>query len=495
MRICQFLGFLGLTGLCCSTAGAEELNYWPLVVEQTFSDEPQSGRMPGWQAAGPFLFGQTEADGSKSGGFRPFYVYTSDPASRTAESDFLYPLLSHRTDETGSRWSLLELVNSQQPKPFAPPGERDRGFDFWPIYFSHDTGDPATSYHAVFPIQGTIINRFGDDRISWTLFPLYSRFEKHGLITTEAPWPIIKVFNGDGNHGFAVWPLFGWQAKAGAYHEQYYLWPLIYKNESKLSQPKPEVDLGVLPFYARDENAESLSETYVWPFFGYTHRTAPYRYDETRWLWPLLVQGRGDDRLINRWAPFYTHSNIKGDDKHWVLWPFFRREEWTEAGLKVSKTQVLYFFFWSLRERSEKNPALRTADKTHFWPLASYWDDGAHHRQIEILSPFEVFFQENEPVRRAYSPLLSAYRYEQFAPDDTQTSLLWNAVSLRRSPGLREFHLGPLFKVDTRRDSARISLLSGLFGLRRDTAKGSWRPFVFDFSSKAGNMATMAASQ
>jgi len=32
----------------------------------------------------------------------------------------------------------------------------------------------------------------------------------------------------------------GWQAKAGAYHEQYFLWPLIYKNESKLSQPKPK---------------------------------------------------------------------------------------------------------------------------------------------------------------------------------------------------------------------------------------------------------------
>jgi len=97
-------------------------------------------------------------------------VYNQDPAGQTTESDFLYPLLTHHTDATGSRWSLLELINSQQPKPSAPPQERGRSFDFWPIYFSRDTGDPATSYHAVFPLQGTMINRLGYDRISWTLF-------------------------------------------------------------------------------------------------------------------------------------------------------------------------------------------------------------------------------------------------------------------------------------------------------------------------------------
>jgi hypothetical protein len=440
------------------------------------------------------FFGQSSADGSTSGGFRPFFVFTKDAAGQTTETDFLYPLLTHRMDATSSRWSLLELVNSQQPKPSAPPEEREHSFDFWIFYFSRGTGDPATSYHAVFPIHGTMINRLGYDRIAWTLFPLYGQFERHGAITTTTPWPIIKTVRGNGNHGFAIWPLLGWQAKAGDYHDQFFLWPLIYKDESKLSEPKPDVNLGVLPFYARDESAESLSETFVWPFFGYTHRTAPYHYDETRWLWPLLVQGRGDDHFINRWAPFYTHSNIKGDDKHWVLWPLFRREQWTDGGLAEAKTQVLYFLFWSLRERSTNNPALPSAEKTHFWPLVSYWDNGAHHRQLQLLSPLEVFFQDNEPVRRAYSPLFSLYRYEQFAPTDTQTSILWNAVSLRRSPGRREFHLGPLFSVDTGSGPARVSLLSGLIGLKRDAAEGSWKPFVFDFFSKPDNKSTTSAS-
>jgi len=44
--------------------------------------------------------------------------------------------------------------------------------------------------------------------------------EQHGVTTTATPWPIIKIVRGDGNHGFSLWPLFGWRAKAGVDHEQ-----------------------------------------------------------------------------------------------------------------------------------------------------------------------------------------------------------------------------------------------------------------------------------
>jgi len=493
MRVCQLIAFLGLTGLCCTPAGAEESNYWPSIVQRRIPEAPPAGPRRSWQAVGPLFFGQSAANVS-SGGFRPFFVFASDSTALTTESDFLYPLLTRRTDLTGSRWSLLELVNSQRPTASAPPAERQSGFDVWPFYFSKNTGDSATSYHALFPIQGTIIHRFGDDRISWTLFPLYSRFEKRQVTTTEYLWPIFKVLHGDGNHGFTFWPLFGWSAKAGDYHDRFYLWPLIYRNESRLSQPKPEVDFGVLPFYARDEGAGLLSETYAWPFFGYTHRTAPYRYDETRWFWPLFVQGRGDDRRINRWGPFYTHSTIKGDDKQWLLWPLFRRERWTDAGLVETKTQFLYFLYWSLREHSAGNPSLPSAQKTHVWPLYSYWDDGANHRQFQLLSPLEVFFQGNEPVERAYSPLFALYRYERSAPDTTQASFLWDAVTWRRSPARREFHLGPLFSVDTGFGRGRVALFSGVLGLKRGANHGPWRLFLFDFSSQPDKNAATAAS-
>ena len=490
MRAFRLIASLGLTGLFLPPVRSAEDNFWPIAVVQTGVEKTDADRVVAWQGGGPLFFGTVHGDGSSASGFRPFYIRQKDAAGHTTETDFLYPLLTHRANDTDHRWSLFSLVNHEGPWEATAAG--NRSFDIWPIYFSRDTGDPATSYRAVFPLQGTVINRFGDDRISWTLFPLYGRFERNGVTTTAVPWPVIKILQGDGNHGFAVWPLWGWRAKAGEYRERYYLWPLIYRNESKLSAPKPDVSLGFLPFYARDESADARSETYLWPFFGYTHRTAPHRYDETRWFWPLFVQGRGDERRIDRWAPIYTHSSIKGDDKRWVFWPLFREEKWTDDGLAQTKTQFLYFLYWSLRQRSTANPAAARAQKTHLWPLLSYWDNGAGRRQLQVLSPLEVFFQDNEPVRLAYSPLFALYRYDRRTPDDVRASFLWDAITWRRSPGHREFHLGPLLGVETAPGRRRIALGAGLIGLKRGPGDRHWKPFLFDFSTKPAKKAPLA---
>jgi hypothetical protein len=481
MRFFRLMLLLGLAESLCLLAGAEERNFWPIMVEQTAAEKANGGAVVSWQGGGPLFFSQPQPEGGSAGGFRPFYVYQKNPVDRPIESDFLYPLLTHRESETDHRWSFFNLVNREGPKDPAAPGVR--GFDVWPFYFSRDTGDPTTSYHAVFPIQGTILNRLGYDRLSWTLFPLYGRFDQRGVTTTATPWPFIKVVTGDGHHGFAFWPLFGWRGKEGVYRERFYLWPLVYKNEARLGEPRPEVKLGVLPFYARDESASSKSETYVWPFFGYTHRTAPDHYRETRWFWPLFVQGRGDDRYVNRWGPFYTHSIIKGDDKHWVLWPLFREEKWRDGGLTQTKTQFLYFLYWSLRQRSTANPALAQAQKTHLWPLLSYWDNGAGRRQFQLLSPLEVFFPDNEPVRLAYSPLFALYRYERRSADEVRSSFLWDAITWQRTRGRREFHLGPLLSVESGSGRRRIALGCGLIGLQRAPGGRAWKLFLFDFSS------------
>ena len=141
MRVCQLIASLGLCGLSCLPAGAQERNFWPVLVEQSFPDRPAESKS---QSVGPLLFRETTGEGQTVHGFRPFYVFVYDSSEHTVERDFLYPLLTRHTDESGSRWSLLELVNSQQPKAGVPPNELQSGFDVWPFYFSRNTGDPAT---------------------------------------------------------------------------------------------------------------------------------------------------------------------------------------------------------------------------------------------------------------------------------------------------------------------------------------------------------------
>ena len=191
------------------------------------------------------------------------------------------------------------------------------------------------------------------------------------------------------------------------------------------------------------------------------------------------MQGRGDQRRINRWAPFYSHSQIKDLDKTWVLWPLWRQATWNDAQLRHEKRQLLYFVFNETIQHDRDDPDLAPARKTHLWPLFSSWDNGAGQKQFQTLSPIEVFLPHQERTRRLWSPLFAIYRFNQTAPGETRHSLLWDAVTYASSDksDTKEFHLGPLAEYYSDSSSARIGFLSGLFGLHRAEPQRTWRPY------------------
>jgi hypothetical protein len=456
----------------------DEENLWPLYIERV---DPESGTKT-IEAVGPLFF--TRSGTADQRGMRPLYMTSA--SNGVTEGSFLYPFFTWRNEEEYRTFSFFQLVNLRKDAPVNGP--KDEHFDVWPFYFSRQAPEPAASYRAFFPLGGTIKNRFGRDRIRFIVFPLYSHTEKAGRHVTHAPWPFLRFINGNEHKGFEFWPIYGRATRPGDYDRQFWLWPLGYKSAKNLSEPVPDMQVGVLPFYTRDTGPGYIRENYAWPFFGYTHRTEPYRYDERRYFWPFLVQGKGDDRRVNRWGPFYTHSIIKGTEKTWLLWPVYRNLKWEADGVAQERNQVLLFLWWSLEQRSLTNPAAAPARKTHLWPLFSAWDNGAGRRQIQALSPFEIFFPRNETVRQLWSPLFALYRYDQ-APDSVvRHSLLWNAVTWQRSAETREFHLGPIFSIHANPDRRRVALGNGVIGMQRRT-DGRWRPFLFDFQPKAATKA------
>jgi hypothetical protein len=465
----------------------EESNCWPFSVKIT----QESPKAQSSQFLGPLGFSNQKA-GESASGFRPFYFERHWEKTGKSESAFLYPIFVYRSQGDSWSWSVFNLINRSSPAPGKAEGLA-QAFDLWPFYFSRQTGNPATSYRAVFPLYGTLKNRLGSDRRDWVLFPLYSRSQKGERVSTCSPWPFIQHVEGGNHGGFAVWPLIGSFEEKGKMKDQYLLWPFLFRKQTGLDQPEASLNAGFIPFYTTDRTPEYRSESFLWPFFGYTKRWAPYRYHETRLLWPLWVQGRGEGHHRNRWAPFYTYSEVKGIRKTWVLFPLFRQQRWTEQGLDQEKTQFLYFLYWSQKQRragSDENATV--AEKVHVWPLLSAWDNGAGRKQVQLFSPLEVFFQHNDQVRLAYSPLFALYRFEQRGPGSTRHSLLWNAVSFDRdaAQGRRQFHLGPLFSLDKSPESGRVSLLFGLLGLRRAAAGQGWHFFAFDFNPRNSSSAS-----
>jgi hypothetical protein len=502
----RLLILLGLpAALLAGSLVADESNTWPVVVRQI----GPAGNVESWNALGPFFFNYTfnaaapvagsaapraaaeqpAQPGDVVSGFRPLYVQRKTPGGNLAEVTVLYPIFFYRSYGDYYLWSVFDLINRYGRKDGAPPTRNPESptFDIWPFYFSRNAGSSATSYQGLFPIAGSLQGHLGYDRISWDLFPLYAKTEKGGAATTYTPWPILRITKGT-VHGFAIWPLFGRDERPGAYVRKYFLWPLTWDNTIQPADDKPpgtppKRQVGFLPFYTSERSADGVNESYLWPFFGYTDRVAPTRYHETRYFWPFLVQGRGDDRYVDRTGPFYTHSIRKGVDKTWVLWPLWRRMAWTESGVAQTKTQFFYFLYWNLEQRSTINPNAGPAQKTFFWPLFSAWDNGAGRRQFQSLGLFDVFFPDNEEIRESWTPLAALIRHDERPDGGARTSLLWNAVTWERRPaeGRSALHVGPLLSVDKRPGAQRVALGCGLVGWKRGAGRG-WHFFWMEFS-------------
>ncbi len=517
-----FMAFLGLGVIASADPAAApnpflfgaEANYAPFYVARAEPGNPLSSASApaaSWSALGPLIFRQPLAarprfdDGAVvARGFRPFYMEKRDAGGRLLQFHILYPLFNWRAVKgDGYRWDIFTLINHEHGPATRPaPGhDTDNQFDIWPFYFSNKTGDPATSYRAVFPIYGNVSHRLLQDRMGWFLFPVYGWSERNGATTRAVLWPIFRRSTGNGVDGWKVWPLAGHETKTipetGSllYKKTFVLWPFYFNNATwDRDNPgkEPARALAVLPFYYR-ERAEGLRSDSYLLFFGRTRRTEPYVYSENRYFWPLFVQGRGSGHRVNRWAPFYTYSNHRGREKTWVLWPLWNQSRMDDGVNAYEKKRFFYFVYNSITQKrlapAGAAPAQKAAieaqppaRKTSLWPFFTYWSDGRGRKQLQALSPLEVFLPQNEPTRLIWSPLFALYRYEQEAPGRVRHGFLWNFITHRREPGLREFHAGPFYSGERVGDHKRRALFCGVLGMQKSPDKG-WHPFVFNFKS------------
>ncbi len=469
-------GQRGLTALLClvvaALAPAADENLWPL---RTTTATAGGGTDTRTDTLGPLFFEHRTAERTDSG-FRPLFLHREFAGSDRVQDYLFFPFFFRETNDRGTRWNFFSLINSDRRSEAGAAADW-KAFDLWPLYFSRTTGEPATSYRALFPLHGTIKRRFGNDRIDFTLFPLYSRWQKGERVETDIVWPFFREIHGGGESGWAVWPLYGQRAKDGGAtaRSRFALWPLWLERDRAVAGGTDSLRASFPLFSHR--RAPGLRDD-MWLFWGALHQTAPVAYDETRYLWPLFVQGRGGDgRVTNRWAPFYTHS-VKpgGADKTWVLWPLYREENWTDGALAQTRTQLLYFVYWNLTQRDPARPAAAPARKTHLWPLFSAWDNGAGRRQVQALSPFEVFYQHDDRVRELWSPLFAVYRFDRRSPEAVRTSFLFNLVTYRREAAVWNVDLGPLARLARDAGRTRFALLPALFPRRASASAPASSP-------------------
>jgi len=441
--------------------GAHTVGYWPLYTEEGSSLNTTEETRKSWVVP---LFFKEPAGKESSYGLRPIYSHFKDPETGNSHGHFAYPLINFRKSEDAFDWDIFKLIQFNQLKE--ENSSELTEFNLFPFVFYRKSPDPENSHLGVFPLLGKVHNKFSQDHFTWGLFPLYGKFERNNVTTTTVPWPFIKILKGEGNSGFEFWPLWGQRQKENTYHNKFFIWPLIYHNQEKLWKDIPDDEMAFLPFYHSAVSENRVSKSYFWPFFGYTDSKKPNFY-ETRYFAPFFVQGRGENRYINRWAPFYTHSIRKGIDKTWYMWPIFREQIWDADNVHQTKTQVAIFVYWNLKQESLTNPNAAPAVKRHAWPLFSSWDNGNGTKQFQLFSPLEVFFQQNQIVRTTYNPLFAIYRKDQRSPKNIRHNFLFNFISYHREEEQLDFDIGPFLSINRTETERVFEIGKGLFSIRK----------------------------
>lgn len=448
-------------GIASTGSGSELRNWWPGPV----IDERPAENSRNLTALGPF-FAQKESEALDVFSIRPLFTRFEYHDGREAESShLLYPLFNHYSSTGRSQWSLLNLIRNT---------ERSDGFhrfQAWPFLFWNDSPQDEQDYFALWPLGGSLKNFFGRERVDFALWPLYIRTERRGEIRYSTPWPFVQTLHGEAS-GFALWPLYGHFERPGVYERRFALWPLYYDVKTGLSSRQPYHRFGALPFYARETAAGMKSETFLWPFFGYTHESDPRpAYDEIRYFYPFLVQGRGEERHVNRWMPFYTHERSGEREKWWYLWPLLKHEELEVGPITRHRSQFLYFLF---RDEVQVADNGFRARRQNLWPFYSYWQDGHGRRQLQALDLFSVFFPGNRKVQENWNPLFAIYRYDEH-PGKVRQSFLWSLIIHESSPSDNRLVIGPLFEQEASAEGSRWSVLKGLVGRDRAGEDKRWR--------------------
>lgn len=430
-------------------------NNWPLYIHKdSFCGECfcQDSVFP------PFLEHQRRGCQSYYA-FRPLAGQIKNCECREVNDYFLYPVFSHTRNTLCESWNIFHIINSNRCD--GPCGGCQK-LTIFPFIFYNHTGDPCTSYYGFFPIYGYVRNYFGINKIQWAFFPFYLSLQRGDTVRHGMPFPFIRKQTGPCSGGGALWPLYGHFWRRGDYNHTYFLWPLLYNNYDNLCACCPDRRHAFLPFYAYENSSKREMTTVIWPFFSQI-RMKQVCYREIQFPWPFFVQGRGDCKYVNRWAPIYSHSICNGKEKRWFLWPLLKIQRWNERGMCIKQDQLLYFLYWDQQQFCCEDPCFH-ARKTHLWPLFSYWDNGCGKKQFQFLSPFETFFPTNKAVRLLYSPLFAIFKAEQIRPGHTRQSLFFDLIVAQQSPHESYFTIGPIFEAKQTSRCCGFQILKGLLG-------------------------------
>ncbi len=396
---------------------------------------------------GPFLTFYHQSD--KSGWlFRPFFSW--DHQKKSKDFYYLYPLGRWETTGNETSWRLTPLFRGESNEKKQTGSSYDKFF--WPVFWGRNkTGQ---FYWGIFPIYGNIYNRFGRDKITFFLWPLYahSTWDKNSQLTLL--WPFYSKFSGPDEQGIKLWPFYEHLTSPGNWEKGFIMWPFFFRKKD-LKDPKYH-EWMFLPFYAVQYQGEKTSRTFLWPFFRVV-KDPEEDYLKVEAPWPFFTYTSGKNIFNIELWPIIGHKKTPEDSSNYFLWYVFSRDALKTKKQKLITWRLLLFSKLVYREDLKGNEVYV---KRRIWPLFNYInvDNKDYWFAFPELNPFDI-----KKMDQMYGSIFHLIEIKR-TPHTGYTKILWGLYRHYWNPKEDYLALTFLFSKDQTPCSDRWTILGGLFG-------------------------------
>jgi len=445
--------------------GNLSINLWPLFQYRS-DPEDETQEMDG---LGP-LFSWKRDRLRKEWGVRPLFFQTEGQVEKSKESfhqlEFLYPFgkIQKTKDYTKGYLSPLSLYQREEWE-----GRKKWDFHFFPFFIGET--EKGENYFGLFPLYGTLLERYGKHEIRFVLWPIYGESTSEGFRTTNWIWPFFSFTQGEKKSGFHFWPFFGRKEEYGVTRKEFVLWPIFIRQKKGMDTDDPMEEWMVFPFYISKESRHFESKTYLWPFFSYA-RDRFTGFEQLDLPFPFYQSLKGEDLKGFRIFPFYGYK-VKGNESRRIfyLYPLYQLEE-DGIGDSQERTHRILLL---IRIRShETDRGLKKGRSLRIWPFFDYEEDEKGHL---FFSFFYLFPFKDEGFERNLFPLFRIFRWEKDRTKGSSTNFLWGFYRRTKKEDRESWEIAHLLGVEKERGKKTVTFLKGLFVYKRDGERSLFRLF------------------
>jgi hypothetical protein len=395
----------------CAHGGPRHLNIWPLV----YYNEDPGEQTKTLSVLTPIIYYHRGKEGREFS-VRPIFSMTRDDSSDSTVIDILYPLVKYKKRGDDKNFRVFPIIRDATADIF--PNKTRTSHDYFTLFWGRS--EDGKAYGGLFPVYGTVKDRFGKDDIFFLLWPVYSRTVEDSMISHTILWPIFKKTTGDEGGGTRVFPLWGHEEITGKSYRTFYLFPLVTLRGKYLDTDAPMKDTIIIPFYVSRKTPYSRSTSYLWPFF--TISTSEHtNYRKIDAPWPFISFAHSDTLSLVQFAPFYrkrVRTDKDGlDESTYILYPIY---SWGRS-TSPSETEETYRFM--LIDKYVKTTYSDGTDElqVYLFPLYDRRKMKTGEDSTIVLYPLPL---HDDGFKRNYLPLFEVYRHEITADGTDRLTIL-----------------------------------------------------------------------